>query len=182
VFFTRYMLGVVLVVWGAGSIAYLGSSFSHNPAIGILLSESSQPPHALSTMHCTGRSHLDPVSSRLPLLPRPPLPTPSPHHPATMFTVPGILFSGLLYDPNTVPMYLGWLQEVSIIRFGFASLLANFCVDPTHAHYNLCTTWTHFVSVDAARYIADIVRLVILVLVFRVAAYLVMATKVNLRL
>lgn len=136
--FFKYMLGVVLVVWGAGSIAYLGSSFSHNPAIGILLT--------------------------------------------TMFTVPGILFSGLLYDPNTVPMYLGWLQEVSIIRFGFASLLANFCVDPTHAHYNLCTTWTHFVSVDAARYVADIVRLVILVLVFRVAAYLVMATKVNLRL
>lgn len=136
--FVRYMVAVVLVVWGAGSTAYLGSSFSYNPAIGILLT--------------------------------------------TMITMPGILFSGLLYDSDTVPPYFAWLQEVSILRFGFGGMLANFCAQQGHGAYSLCSEWLGFVGVSSKDYAMDMVRVAVLVVGFRVLAYLVMATKVNFRM
>lgn len=36
-----------------------------------------------------------------------------------------ILFSGLLYDRQLVPLWLKWLEYVSIVNYGFAALILN---------------------------------------------------------
>lgn len=40
-------------------------------------------------------------------------------------TAPMILFSGLLYDRQLVPLWLKWLEYVSIVNYGFAALILN---------------------------------------------------------
>lgn len=45
-----------------------------------------------------------------------------------------ILFSGLLYDRNLVPMWLRWLEKVSIVNYGFAALILNQVGPSLHLH------------------------------------------------
>jgi hypothetical protein len=39
------------------------------------------------------------------------------------FTMPMIMFSGLLYKRDSVPPYLSWLENVSIVNYSFSALL-----------------------------------------------------------
>jgi hypothetical protein len=39
------------------------------------------------------------------------------------FTMPMIMFSGLLYKRDSVPPYLAWLENVSIVNYSFSALL-----------------------------------------------------------
>jgi hypothetical protein len=40
---------------------------------------------------------------------------------------PMILFSGMLYERARVPIFLQWMQYVSVVNFGFAALIINEC-------------------------------------------------------
>lgn len=95
-----------------------------------------------------------------------------------MITIPMILFSGLLYDTQTVPRYLSWLQEVSVLRYGFAGVLSNFCEDPSRSMYNICSFWVPFVGVDPTGYKPAILRTMVLAICFRAAAFVSMVAKV----
>jgi ABC-type multidrug transport system permease subunit len=44
-----------------------------------------------------------------------------------MFITPMILFSGMLYERNSVPNGLAWLQDLSIVNYGFATLIITEC-------------------------------------------------------
>jgi ATP-binding cassette, subfamily G (WHITE), eye pigment precursor transporter len=38
---------------------------------------------------------------------------------------PMILFSGMLYERSRVPLFLQWMQYVSVVNYGFAALIIN---------------------------------------------------------
>jgi hypothetical protein len=37
---------------------------------------------------------------------------------------PMIMFSGILYERGSLPMYLSWLENLSIVNYGFSALLS----------------------------------------------------------
>jgi ABC-type multidrug transport system permease subunit len=39
------------------------------------------------------------------------------------FVAPMIMFSGILYERNTVPVWLGWLQNLSLVNYSFSALM-----------------------------------------------------------
>lgn len=45
-----------------------------------------------------------------------------------VLATPMILFSGMLYERNRVPMFLSWLQYTSVVNFGFGALVINECL------------------------------------------------------
>jgi ABC-type multidrug transport system permease subunit len=39
------------------------------------------------------------------------------------FTMPMIMFSGLLYKRDSAPPYLAWMEKISIVNYTFSALL-----------------------------------------------------------
>jgi ABC-type multidrug transport system permease subunit len=40
------------------------------------------------------------------------------------FVAPMIMFSGILYERQSVPVWLAWLERISLVNYAFGSLLA----------------------------------------------------------
>jgi hypothetical protein len=57
-------------------------------------------------------------------------------------TMPMIMFSGLLYQRDSVPSYLAWLEKISIVNYTFSALLVE-QVRLLHSHLPYMYIYTH---------------------------------------
>lgn len=87
---------------------------------------------------------------------------------------PMILFSGLLYQRDTVPSWLSWIQSVSIVNYGFSAIvIQQVPVLPP----NVGKMVLQFLSIDSSLYKFDIAMLAVLTVVFQAATYVVLKTR-----
>lgn len=104
---------------------------------------------------------------------------------APVMSVPFLLFSGFFVSFDAIPIYLRWITYLSYIRYGFeGTALATYgfnrtrleCHQP-HCHFKKpVTTLTELDMLDASYYV-DIVALVIIFFVLRVAAFVFLRWK-----
>lgn len=108
---------------------------------------------------------------------------------APVMSVPFLLFSGFFVSFNAIPIYLRWITYLSYIRYGFeATALATygFGRDKLQCH----TTYCHFKSpkttleeldMTESRIELDIIALIIIFVILRIAAYLFLRWKLKMQ-
>jgi len=79
-----------------------------------------------------------------------------------------ILFSGLLYQRDSVPPYLSWIQYVSLVNYGFSALLGLQIKILPQASQDLIKK---FVGVDSSNVSFDAIMLAVLSVVFYFLVY-----------
>jgi hypothetical protein len=67
-----------------------------------------------------------------------------------------------------------------MMKYGYSGVLANYCQE--RLTDKVCGFWLQFTGVDPSGYRRDMLMLAILVVAFRVAGYVIMVIKLNLRL
>lgn len=88
-----------------------------------------------------------------------------------LLTTPMILFSGMLYERNSVPHCLKWTQDLSIANYGFALLVINQVeyVNPQTRNFLL-----NFLQVKESDYSHFMINLVVLSVCYRLAAMMIL--------
>lgn len=106
---------------------------------------------------------------------------------APVMSVPFLLFSGFFVSFDAIPIYLRWITYLSYIRYGFegtALATYSFGRDKLKCHQVYChfkspiTTLEELDMLDA-NFTLDIVALVVIFVVLRVAAYLFLSWKLR---
>ena len=93
-----------------------------------------------------------------------------------LLTTPMILFSGMLYERNSVPHSMKWIQDLSIMNYGFALLVIN---DVEHANPQTRNFLLNFLQVKESDYSHFMVKLVVLSVFYRLAAMAVLCMRVK---
>lgn len=123
--FGKFLLIFLLMNHSAQSMGYLASSFSANPIVG--MSIRTCPLVLLASVWVRGWML---KASRPPTLTTPPPPPPNTtntlkNNTVPLLITPMILFSGMLYERNSVPAGLEWLQGISLVNYGYALMVIN---------------------------------------------------------
>ena len=90
---------------------------------------------------------------------------------------PMILFSGMLYERASVPMYLRWIQHISVINYGFAALVINECNSLGDGPMRWLVL--HFLQIDLDMFNSCIGWLFGLAIGYRFASYVVLKFRIR---
>ncbi|XP_008551030.1 ATP-binding cassette subfamily G member 4 [Microplitis demolitor] len=106
---------------------------------------------------------------------------------APVMSVPFLLFSGFFVSFDAIPVYLRWITYLSYIRYGFeGTALATYgfsrsklkCFQP-YCHFKEPTTTLEELDMLDADFTLDILALILIFLVLRIAAYLFLRWKLK---
>lgn len=106
---------------------------------------------------------------------------------APVMSVPFLLFSGFFVSFDAIPIYLRWITYLSYIRYGFeGTALATYSYGreklkchQTYCHFKSPSTTLEELDMLDANFTLDIVALVIIFFVLRIAAYLFLRWKLR---
>lgn len=106
---------------------------------------------------------------------------------APVMSVPFLLFSGFFVSFDAIPIYLRWITYLSYIRYGFeGTALATYSFGreklrchQTYCHFKSPTTTLEELDMLDASFTLDIVALVVIFFVLRIAAYLFLSWKLR---
>ncbi|CAG9762885.1 unnamed protein product [Ceutorhynchus assimilis] len=106
---------------------------------------------------------------------------------APVMSVPFLLFSGFFVSFDAIPIYLRWITYLSYIRYGFeGTALATYSFDRpklqcfvNYCHFKKPETTLEELDMTDASYLVDVVALVVIFFVLRVAAYLFLKWKLK---
>lgn len=106
---------------------------------------------------------------------------------APVMSVPFLLFSGFFVSFDAIPIYLRWITYLSYIRYGFeGTALATYGFDrpklechAKHCHFKKPLITLEELDMDKASYLIDIIALVVIFFVLRIAAYLFLKWKLK---
>lgn len=87
-----------------------------------------------------------------------------------------ILFSGMLYERNSVPHSLKWIQDLSIVNYGFALLVIN---QVEHVNPQARNFLLNFLQVKESDYPHFMINLVVLSVCYRLAAMMILYMRVK---
>lgn len=93
-----------------------------------------------------------------------------------LLTTPMILFSGMLYERNSVPHSLKWIQDLSIMKYGFVLLVIG---QVKHVNPQTRNFLPIFLQVKESDYSHFMVNLVVLSVSYRLAAMVVLCIRVK---
>ncbi len=94
-----------------------------------------------------------------------------------VLATPMILFSGMLYERASVPMFLQWIQHISVINYGFAALVINECNSIGDGPMRWLVL--HFLQIDLDMYTQCILALLALAFGYRFMSYMVLKTRMR---
>jgi hypothetical protein len=94
-----------------------------------------------------------------------------------MFITPMILFSGMLYERHSVPPGLEWIQDISVMNYGFALLVLN---EVEHVDEGRRDFLMNFLQVKQSDFSGFLIALVILSICYRSMAMGVLYVRVKL--
>ncbi|XP_055541485.1 ATP-binding cassette sub-family G member 4 isoform X1 [Wyeomyia smithii] len=106
---------------------------------------------------------------------------------APVMSVPFLLFSGFFVSFDAIPIYLRWITYLSYIRYGFeGTALATYSYGreklkcyQVYCHFKSPTTTLEELDMLDANFTLDIVALVVIFVVLRVAAFLFLRWKLK---
>uniref|UniRef100_A0A6B2E5V2 Putative abc transporter n=1 Tax=Phlebotomus kandelakii TaxID=1109342 RepID=A0A6B2E5V2_9DIPT len=106
---------------------------------------------------------------------------------APVMSVPFLLFSGFFVSFDAIPVYLRWITYLSYIRYGFeGTALATYGYEreklkcyQTYCHFKSPTTTLEELDMLDANFTLDIVALLVIFTVLRVAAFLFLRWKLR---
>ncbi len=106
---------------------------------------------------------------------------------APVMSVPFLLFSGFFVSFDAIPIYLRWITYLSYIRYGFeGTALATYSFGreklkchQVYCHFKSPETTLEELDMLDANFTLDIVALVVIFVVLRVAAYLFLSWKLR---
>lgn len=106
---------------------------------------------------------------------------------APVMSVPFLLFSGFFVSFDAIPKYLRWITYLSYIRYGFeATSLSTYSFDreklkchQTYCHFKSPTTTLEELDMLDANFTLDIVALVGIFIILRIAAFLFLRWKLK---
>lgn len=106
---------------------------------------------------------------------------------APVMSVPFLLFSGFFVSFDAIPIYLRWITYLSYIRYGFeGTALATYSFDrpklkcsAPYCHFKSPMTTLEELDMVESSYSLDIIALVVIFFVLRVAAYLFLRWKLR---
>ncbi|KXJ83644.1 hypothetical protein RP20_CCG003003 [Aedes albopictus] len=104
-----------------------------------------------------------------------------------LMSFPFLLFSGFFVSFDAIPIYLRWITYLSYIRYGFeGTALATYSYGreklkchQVYCHFKSPTTTLEELDMLDANFTLDIVALVIIFVVLRVAAFLFLRWKLK---
>nr|CAD7402161.1 unnamed protein product [Timema poppensis] len=104
---------------------------------------------------------------------------------APVMSVPFLLFSGFFVSFDAIPIYLRWITYLSYIRYGFeGTALATYAFDrpalkcsQAYCHFKKPITTLEELDMLNADFSVDIIALVVIFFVLRVAAFLFLRWK-----
>lgn len=108
---------------------------------------------------------------------------------APVMSVPFLLFSGFFVSFNAIPIYLRWITYLSYIRYGFeATALATYgfgreklqCFT-TYCHFKSPKTTLEELDMTESKIELDIIALIIIFVLLRIAAYLFLRWKLKMQ-
>lgn len=106
---------------------------------------------------------------------------------APVMSVPFLLFSGFFVSFDAIPVYLRWITYLSYIRYGFeGTALATYAYGreklkcyQTYCHFKNPITTLEELDMIRSDFTVDIVALVIIFVVLRIAAFLFLRWKLK---
>lgn len=106
---------------------------------------------------------------------------------APVMSVPFLLFSGFFVSFDAIPIYLRWITYLSYIRYGFeGTALATYGFDRpklqcfvSYCHFKAPTTTLEELDMINSSYTVDIVALVAIFFILRIAAFLFLKFKLK---
>lgn len=106
---------------------------------------------------------------------------------APVMSVPFLLFSGFFVSFDAIPIYLRWITYLSYIRYGFeGTALATYSFEreklkchQVYCHFKSPKTTLEELDMLDASFTLDIVALVVIFFVLRIAAYLFLSWKLR---
>lgn len=106
---------------------------------------------------------------------------------APVMSVPFLLFSGFFVSFDAIPVYLRWITYLSYIRYGFeGTALATYSFGreklkcfQTYCHFKSPETTLEELDMLHANYELDIIALVIIFILLRIAAFLFLRWKLK---
>ncbi|XP_015108961.1 ATP-binding cassette sub-family G member 4 [Diachasma alloeum] len=106
---------------------------------------------------------------------------------APVMSVPFLLFSGFFVSFDSIPVYLRWITYLSYIRYGFeGTALATYAFDrpklkchQPYCHFKNPTTTLEELDMLNADFTLDILALILIFVVLRVAAYMFLRWKLK---
>jgi len=93
-----------------------------------------------------------------------------------LIITPMILFSGMLYERHSVPPSLEWIQDISIMNYGFALLVLNEVEHVSEGRRNFLMT---FLQVKQSDFTGFMIALVALSIIYRFMAMGVLYVRVR---
>ncbi len=88
--------------------------------------------------------------------------------------MPLILFSGILYDPSHIPVYLKWIADLSIVRMGFnATVLTQLGTQSAESGELML----NFLGISRDEMASDVTNMVLITFAFFVFSYVVLQTR-----
>nr|CAH7713124.1 unnamed protein product [Callosobruchus chinensis] len=102
-------------------------------------------------------------------------------------SVPFLLFSGFFVSFNAIPVYLRWITYLSYIRYGFeGTALATYGFDrpklqcfAKYCHFKYPNTTLEDLDMNQSSYMVDIIALIVIFFVLRVAAFMFLRWKLK---
>lgn len=106
---------------------------------------------------------------------------------APVMSVPFLLFSGFFVSFDAIPIYLRWITYLSYIRYGFeGTALATYSFGreklkcfQIYCHFKRPNTTLEELDMLDASFTIDIIALIIIFVVLRVAAYVFLSWKLR---
>lgn len=106
---------------------------------------------------------------------------------APVMSVPFLLFSGFFVSFDAIPIYLRWITYLSYIRYGFeGTALATYSFareklkcHQTYCHFRSPETTLQELDMVNASFTLDIVALIIIFVILRIAAYIFLSWKLR---
>lgn len=106
---------------------------------------------------------------------------------APVMSVPFLLFSGFFVSFDAIPIYLRWITYLSYIRYGFeATALATYGFEreklkcfQTYCHFKSPTTTLEELDMLKSDIMLDIVALIVIFIILRIAAFMFLRWKLK---
>lgn len=106
---------------------------------------------------------------------------------APVMSVPFLLFSGFFVSFDAIPIYLRWITYLSYIRYGFeATALATYGFEreklkcfQTYCHFKSPTTTLEELDMLKSDIMLDIVALIVIFVILRIAAFMFLRWKLK---
>ncbi|XP_059222107.1 ATP-binding cassette sub-family G member 4 [Stomoxys calcitrans] len=107
---------------------------------------------------------------------------------APVLTIPMMMFAGFGVTLRDLPVYLKWGSHISYLRYGLEGFVAAIygndrgtleCEEAPYCHYRYPKKFLEEITMTGDQFWNDVIALVIIILIFRIAAYVILKAKIK---